>query len=255
MQIFLLVGGWLERVVRPLGDIQPQNLVASIPYANGQTFANRSAVRGCDVESSCDDVIRVRKPDAVNNEGLHRVASVRHRYELTHRAFDEVRLLRAHRVDCTTVVNVRGEKARGRPENSKPKEDAWEPLLHPRRWLPENATPDKCRQRQANSDEDKAERGDRPLSVAPLCNIEDGDVIPGIGGRLRQMTGYGNFHSTRSTGDPADKPEEQNELNRPKSIPLGERLMIGQTSFSVRGPFLPVRDHRAGACNRNAVFP
>src|SRR5438270_10882898 len=94
---------WLERLVRPFGDIQPQNLVASIPDANGQTFANRSAVRGCVAESSCDDVVRVRKPDAMNNERLHRVASVRHRYELTHRAFDKVRLLRAHRVDCTTV--------------------------------------------------------------------------------------------------------------------------------------------------------
>src|SRR4051812_43098768 len=104
-----------------------------------------------------------------------------HGYELTHGAFNKARLLRLHCVNCTPVINVRVEKGRRRPKNSEAKKDPWKPFLHQRRWLSENAAPDKRRQRQANRHEDETGRGEGPLSVTTLRNIENSDVARGIG--------------------------------------------------------------------------
>src|ERR1043166_3281742 len=239
----------LNRLVRLLilCNLKLCNLISFAVNPHLQASPNRPAVRGTLVESGADFVIGVMKAVAGNNEGLIFVASVRPRVELLHCTFDD-RAAAAPQIGSEPEVVARCQCERPEsPKDRETDEDCRKPTFHPRRRSAEDASPDKKRQCNADDNEDEAKRREPPLAIAALCNIEDGDVIPSIGGGLRQRTGYGNFHSTRSIGEPTDNPEEQNELNRPKSIPPGERLMIGQTSFSVRGPFLPVWDQRASA--------
>ena len=120
-------------------------------------------MRGRVVEAGRDNVIGVLKSDALHDQRFHRVAGVRHRYELCDNAFDYLCLIGVHRVGGRTIVAVSRNKTSHRPKDREAKENLRKPLLHPWWRLPENTEMDQRGHRQTDNDEDKTERRERPL--------------------------------------------------------------------------------------------